>query len=56
MTLGTAKIEATNGLITLSYMPIGNFTIGQQLFGDHREGWNAALRFCRENGLRVLEG
>lgn len=56
MALGTAKITRTNnGLITLSYVGHGSFLVGHQTFGDQRHGWNAALRFCRENSLRVVE-
>ena len=54
LTLGTAKITSRNGLVILNYMNTGSFLVGEQTFGDSREGWNAALRFCRENGLRVL--
>lgn len=54
LTLGTAKIEARKGLVILRYMNSGSFLVGEQTFGDCREGWNAALRFCRVNGLRVL--
>jgi hypothetical protein len=56
LTLGTAKITRTAaGQITLTYMNHGSFLLGEQLFGDHGKGWNAALRFCRERGLRVVE-
>lgn len=56
MTLGTAKIIRNEaGQIVLSYMGHGSFLVGQQTFGDHGKGWNAALRFCRERGLRVVE-
>lgn len=55
LTLGTAKIETKNGLLVLSYMSQGSFLIGEQIFGDGNKGWSAALRFCRINGLRVLD-
>lgn len=54
LTLGTAQITSRPGLVTVRYMNIGSFLVGEQTFGDSRLGWNAALRFCRENGLRVL--
>lgn len=54
MTLGTAKIEAAAGTITLRFMAVGSFLVGEQTFGDTRQGWNAALRFCRERGLQVV--
>jgi hypothetical protein len=50
MTLGTAKIEETNGLVSVSYMNHGSFLVGRQDFGN----WNAALRFIRLSGLRVV--
>lgn len=50
LALGTAKIEETNGLVTVSYMNLGSFLVGRQDFGN----WNAALRFCRLSGLRVI--
>ena len=54
--LGTAKIARTkSGQILLSYMNHGSFLIGERTYGDHSAGWNAALTFCRERGLRVLE-
>jgi hypothetical protein len=53
---GTAKITRTaDGLIILRWMSLGSDLIGEQLFGDHNKGWNAALRFCRERALRVIE-
>lgn len=54
LTLGTAQIIASSGTVTVRYMNTGSFLVGEQMFGDSRAGWNAALRFCRENGLRVL--
>ena len=53
MTLGTAQITSRPGQVTVRYMNSGSFLVGEQTFGDSREGWNAALRFCRERGLRV---
>jgi hypothetical protein len=50
MTLGTAKIEETAGLVTVTYMNQGSFLTGRQDFGN----WNAALRFCRLRALRVV--
>jgi hypothetical protein len=56
LTLGTAKIaRSKSGQITLTWMNHGSFLVGEQTFGDHSNGWNAALRFCRERGLRVIE-
>ncbi len=54
LTLGTAKIEEANGIVTVSWMDIGSFLIGEQHFGNSREGYTAALRFIRQRGLRVL--
>lgn len=54
LTLGTAQITSRNGVVTIRYMNVGSFLVGERTYGDCREGWNAALRFCRENGLRVL--
>lgn len=54
LTLGTAQIIESGDHITLEYMNIGSFLIGRQMFGNHRLGWNAALRFCRERGLQVI--
>lgn len=53
MTNGTAQITQTDDMITLNYMTQGSFLVGTQVFGNSRQGWNAALRFCRERGLRV---
>ena len=53
LTLGTAKITERGPQIELEYMNIGSFLIGRQIFGNHRLGWNAALRFCRERGLQI---
>lgn len=54
LTLGTAKITETDGLVILEFMRHGSFTIGRQTFGNSRQGYQAALRFCRERDLRVL--
>ena len=54
LTLGTAQITEANGLVTLLYMGHGSFLVGEQTYGNSRQGWNAALRFCRERGLRVI--
>ncbi len=50
MTIGTAKIIETAGLIIVRYMNRTSFLVGEQTFG-HR---GAALEFCRDRGLRVL--
>jgi hypothetical protein len=55
LTLGTAKITTRDGLIVVKWMNTGSFLVGEQLFGNHRLGANAAMKFCRERGLRVLE-
>ena len=54
LTLGTATLQEHNGLVVLRYMSMGSFLVGERLYGTSRQGWTAALRFCRENGLRVL--
>ncbi len=54
LTLGTAKITTRDDLIVVNFMGHGNFTVGEQLFGNHRLGANAAMKFCRDRGLRVL--
>ena len=56
LTLGTAKIANRDGMIVVNWMNAGSFIVGEQLFENHRAGANAALRFCRERGLRVIEG
>jgi hypothetical protein len=53
LTLGTAKITEANGTVTVTYLSHGSFLVGSQVFGNDRHGWNAALRFCRVNALRV---
>lgn len=56
LTLGTAKItETKDGMIILNWMNQGSFLVGEQTFGNTRVGVTAALRFCRERGLRVIE-
>lgn len=55
LTLGAAKIIGSEGRITVTFMNTGSFIVGEQIFGDSREGANAALRFVRERGLRVIE-
>lgn len=55
LTLGTAKITEANGTVTVRYTNIGSFLVGERAYGNNRDGWNAALRFCRVNGLRVLD-
>ncbi len=55
LTLGTAKIIASGDFITVTYMNSGSFIVGEQTFGNQRIGATAALRFCRERGLRVIE-
>lgn len=53
---GDAKINRIDGgFIRLSWMGLGSDLIGEQVFGDHSKGWNAALRYCRLNALRVVE-
>lgn len=54
LTLGTAQITEANGLVTVRYMNTGSFLVGEQAFGNSHAGWNAALRFIRERGLRVV--
>lgn len=55
LTLGTAHISPRDNLLVLRFMNTGSFLVGEQLFSNSRLGWNAALRFCRERNLRVLE-
>lgn len=50
LTLGTAKIAEAAGLVTVNWMDSGSFLVGEQHFGN----WNAALRFIRLRGLRVV--
>lgn len=54
LTLGTAQIITRDGLIVVRFMNLGSFLVGEQLFGDCREGARAALRFVRERGFRVI--
>lgn len=56
LTLGTAQITQNDaeGTITVRYMGFGNFTVGEQMFGNSRQGATAALKFCRINALRVI--
>lgn len=55
LTLGTASILSQGDLIVVRWMGLGSFLVGEQLFGNGRAGANAALRFIRERGLRVVE-
>ncbi len=57
LTLGTAQITQNEalGTITVRYMNMGSFLVGLQVFGNSRQGANAALKFCRLNALRVIE-
>lgn len=48
-TLGTAHLTPGTGGYQLRYINIGSFLEFRQHFADI----NAALRFCRERGLRV---
>ena len=56
LTLGTAQLTQNDeqGTITVRYMNMGSFVVGEQMFGNSRQGANAALRFCRMNALRVV--
>lgn len=54
LTLGTAKITEANGTLTVEFMRTTNFSVGTQTFGNSSKGWNAALCFIREAGLRVI--
>jgi hypothetical protein len=54
MPFNTAKITEANGLVTVRFTRGGSFTVGTQTFGNSNKGWNAAFRFCRLNGLRVI--
>ena len=56
LTLGTAQITQNDeaGTITVRFMNMGSFVVGEQMFGNSRQGANAALKFCRVNALRVL--
>lgn len=55
LTLGTAKIIASGEIITVTYMNEGSFLVGEQVFGNQKAGATAAMRFCHERGLRVIE-
>jgi len=57
LTLGTATLTQNDeaGTITVRFMNLGSFIVGQQIFGNSRQGANAALRFCRERALQVIE-
>lgn len=57
LTLGTAALTQNDeqGTITVRYMTMGSFIVGQQVFGNSRQGAIAALRFCRERALKVIE-
>lgn len=50
LTIGTAQITEEDGLFVVRFMGIGNFSVGQQLFGNAR----AALRFIRDRNFRVV--
>jgi hypothetical protein len=56
LTNGTAQISQNDeqGTITVRFMGFGNFSVGEQMFGNSRQGANAALRFIRERGFRVI--
>lgn len=56
LTPGTAQITENDveGTITVQFMSAGSFLVGEQMFGNSRQGATAALRFCRTNALRVL--
>ena len=57
LTLGTATLTQNEaaGTITVRYMDMGSFIVGQRVFGNSRQGANAALKFCRMKALRVIE-
>jgi hypothetical protein len=54
LTLGTAQIINRDNLIVVRFMNTGSFLVGEQLFGDCREGARAALRFARDRGFKVI--
>jgi hypothetical protein len=56
LTLGTAQITQNDaeGTITVRFMNMGSFLVGEQMFGNSRQGATAALRFIRERGFRVI--
>lgn len=54
LTNGTAKITEANGQIIVSFIRSTSFSVGQQIFGNGHRGFNAALRFIRENNLRFV--
>jgi hypothetical protein len=56
LTNGTAQISQNDeqGTITVRFMGFGNFSVGEQMFGNSRQGATAALRFIRERGFRVI--
>lgn len=51
LTLGTAKVLTTADGFLVQFMNTGSFLIGEQIYGHA----GAALRFCRERNLRVIE-
>jgi hypothetical protein len=55
LTLNTATITSHGDTILVRFMNAGSFLVGEQTFGNSREGANAALRFVRERGFRVVE-
>lgn len=57
LTLGTATITERAdmpGMVVLNWLGHSSFIVGEQYFGNTRVGVTAALRFCRERGLRVI--
>ncbi len=54
LTLGTAKLSTCDDLIVVNWMGHGSCLVGEMTFGNSRAGANAALRFIRERGLRVI--
>jgi hypothetical protein len=57
MAHGTATITHNEalGIYTLRFKTLTRDFIGQQLFGNSNDGFRAALRFCRERNLQVME-
>jgi hypothetical protein len=54
LTLGTAEITEiteTNGAVFVRFMRQGSFLLGEQTFQNRQ----AALRFCRDRGLRIVK-
>jgi hypothetical protein len=50
LTLGTAKILRQHDCFTVTYMNIGSFLVGTQVFGDEA----SARHFCASRSLRVI--